>query len=64
MEGRRKIVYDPTTPSVAVPIIAHSNEIVINVDLAKRLYPLLKNGMNIPFEVRRQLLKLFETTPA
>jgi len=63
MQGRRQVVYDPMQPSVAVPIIAHSNEVVINVDLAKKLYPILKHSMNLPFEIRRELLKLFETTP-
>jgi hypothetical protein len=63
MEARRRVLYDPYSESKPMPILAHTNEVVINVDLGKKLYPLLKQGMSIPIELRRELLKLFETTP-
>ena len=62
MYRRVKVNYNPNEPSVPVPIMAHSNEVIINVDLAKKLYPYLKRGENLPYQLRQDLKDLFETT--
>jgi len=59
----KRVKYNPDTKSVAVPIIAHSNEIVLNVQVAKELYRYLKSGQNIPKSLRDKLLYLYHHTP-
>jgi len=62
MYKRVKVPYNPNESSVPVPIIAHSNEVIINVDLAKKMYPYLKRNENLPYNLRNELKNLFETT--
>jgi hypothetical protein len=62
MFRRVKTTYDMNEPSVPVPIIAHSNEVILPVKLCKKLFPILKSGREIPKEIKREMLELFETT--
>jgi hypothetical protein len=62
MYKRVKVPYNASESSVPVPIIAHSNEVIINVDLAKKIYPYLKRNENLPYNLRNELKNLFETT--
>ena len=59
----KRVKYNPDQQSIAVPIIAHSNEIVLNVQIAKELYKYLKTGQNIPKNLRDKLLFLYHHTP-
>ena len=62
MYRRVKTTYDMNEPSIPVPIVAHSNEVILPVKLCKKLYPILKAHREIPKELRREMLELFETT--
>jgi hypothetical protein len=55
--------YAPKTISVPVPIIAHSHEIIIPVDVAKKFYPYLTSGKPLTAHLRRELRTLFESSP-
>ncbi len=48
--------------SVAVPIIAHSNEVVIPVNLAHRMYRKLKNNEPFTPPIYKRLNHLFTHT--
>ncbi len=59
----KRVKYNPDTLSVAVPVIAHSNEIILNVAVAKELYKYLKTGQSLPKPLRDKLLFLYHHTP-
>jgi hypothetical protein len=54
--------YDMT--SEPVPIIAHENEVIIPVSTAKKMYPYLKRGTNLPYPILMELRNLFFSTNA
>jgi hypothetical protein len=62
MFKHKKVGYRLGERSVPVPIMGHSNEVVIPVKLAERMYPKLKS--NKPFDKRiyDKLEFLFEHT--
>jgi hypothetical protein len=62
MFKHKKIKYNPDTPSVGVPIIAHANEVILPVPVAKRIYKRLKD--NDPFTpgIYKKLKYLFSHT--
>lgn len=62
MYKHQKIKYNPNEKSVGVPILAHSNEVIIPVSLAKVMHKSLKN--NDPFQpiVYKRLKHLFSHT--
>ena len=62
MYRRVKTVYNAEGKSVPVPIIAHSNEVVLPVKTCKKLYPILKSDKPLPDDLRKELKALFETT--
>lgn len=55
--------YDPRGPSLPQPIIAHTHEVVLPVEICKEFYPILRYGRPLPYELRKKLRHLFETTP-
>jgi hypothetical protein len=55
--------YNPTTPSVAIPIIGHSHEVIIPVNVAREFYPYLTSSRPLPTKLRLKLKSLFESSP-
>lgn len=62
MFKHKKVGYRLGERSVAVPIIGHSNEVVIPVKLAERMYPLLKADQPFDKRIYDRLQFLFEHT--
>lgn len=62
MYRHEKIKYNPNEKSIGVPILGHTNEVIIPVPLAKQMYKSLKN--NDPFQPRvyKRLKYLFSHT--
>jgi len=58
-----KTPYNPSRISLPVPIIAHSDEIIIPVNVARELYPFLRNNRPLPIKLRLKLKQLFESSP-
>jgi hypothetical protein len=58
----KKVGYNPNAKSVPVPIIGHSNEIVIPVNLAKRMYAKLENYDPFTVPIYNRLRHLFTHT--
>ena len=60
----RKVEYNPNTKSVPVPAILHSNEVVLNVPVAKELYKQLKTKeAKITPALKKKLMFLYTHTP-
>jgi hypothetical protein len=56
-----KQAYKPSPPYLPVPILAHTDEIVLPVEICVELYPYLKNPTKtIPTILRRKLKDIFE----
>jgi hypothetical protein len=64
MFKHKKVVYNPYATSVPVPIIAHSGEIVLTVEVARELYKYLMANVPIPYLLRKKLLHLYTHTPS
>jgi len=62
MFTHKKVGYRLGERSVAVPIIGHSNEVVIPVPLAKQMYPLLQRHVPFDKKIYNRLKFLFEHT--
>ena len=62
MFKHQKILYNPNEKSVPVPIIGHSNEVIIPVSLAKPMYKSLKNNDPFTPRVYKRLKYLFNHT--
>jgi hypothetical protein len=62
MFTHKKVGYRLGERSVAVPIIGHSNEVVIPVHLAERMYPKLKRKEPFDKRIYDKLKFLFEHT--
>lgn len=62
MFKHKKVGYRLGERSVAVPIIGHSNEVVIPVHLAERMYPKLKKKEPFDKPIYDKLKFLFEHT--
>ncbi len=60
----KRVIYNPKTKSVAVPAILHSNEVVLNVPVAKQLHKHLKSGKKeMPKALKDKLMFLYSHTP-
>jgi hypothetical protein len=62
MFTHKKVGYRLGERSVAVPIMGHSNEVVIPVNLAERMYPKLKKKEPFDKRIYDRLQFLFEHT--
>jgi predicted DNA-binding protein (MmcQ/YjbR family) len=63
-KGMRKVEYNPDTKSVAVPAILHSNELVLNVKVAKELFKQLQTKEpKITPALKKKLMFLYTHTP-
>jgi hypothetical protein len=62
MFTHKKVGYRLGERSVPVPIIGHSNEVVIPVNLAERMYPLLQQKQPFDNKIYNRLKYLFEHT--
>lgn len=58
----KKVGFNPNTRSVPVPIIGHSNEVVIPVSLARTMYAKLKEYDPFTRPIYNRLRHLFTHT--
>jgi hypothetical protein len=63
MYRHKKITYNPDEKSVPVPILAHSNEVVIPVPVAKRIHSKLVSNQPFDTGIYKSLKHLFSHTP-
>jgi hypothetical protein len=63
MYKHKKIKYNPFEKSVPVPILAHSNEVVIPVPVAQRIYSKLQKQKPFDAGIYKSLSHLFSHTP-
>jgi len=66
MLGKRPVNYKRVveTSSVSQPALLHTNEVVLPVDIAKRLYSFVSRpGQVMDLELKRKLAKLFTFSP-
>lgn len=60
----KKIQYNPSSKSVPVPAILHSNEIVLNTKVTKELFKLLQTKEpKITQSLKKKLMYLYTHTP-
>jgi hypothetical protein len=63
-KGMRKVEYDPSSKSVPIPAILHSNELVLNVKVAKELFKQLQTKEpKISPALKKKLMFLYTHTP-
>ena len=63
MYRHKKIRYDPNEKSVPVPILAHSNEVVIPVPVAQKIFSKLQSKKPFDSSIYQSLRYLFSHTP-
>jgi len=63
MYRHKKIKYNPDEKSVPVPILAHSNEVVIPVHVAKQMHSKLTSNKQFDSNIYKSLRHLFSHTP-
>ena len=60
----KKVLYNPNTKSEPIEAILHTNEIVLNVKVAKELYNYLNSDKKeMPLTLKNKLLYLYHHTP-
>lgn len=63
MYRQQRIRYNPNEKSVPVPILAHSNEVVIPVPVAQKIYSKLQSKKPFDSTIYKSLRHLFSHTP-